>query len=121
MIFKNSKILVADNTGPKKAKCLNIKKKKIGFLSDILVIAIKKKKKRKKKLKKNILHSIFITSKKKKKREDGSFISFKKNKIAILDDKLVFLGTNLKSLICKEIKKKKKKNIKLISYSRGNI
>ena len=49
MIFKNSKILVADNTGPKKAKCLNIKKKKIGFLSDILVIAIKKKKKKKKK------------------------------------------------------------------------
>jgi large subunit ribosomal protein L14 len=121
MIFKNSKILVADNSGPKKAKCLNIKKKKIGFLADILVIAIHRKKKRKKKIKKNILFSILITSKKKTKRLDGSFIFFKKNKIAILDDKFIFFSTNLKSLICKEIKKKKKNHIKLISYSKGNI
>ena len=48
MIFQNSKIIIADNTGPKKAKCLNIKKKPIGFLSDILTVAIKKKKKKKK-------------------------------------------------------------------------
>ena len=27
MIFKTSNIYIADNTGPKKAKCLNIKKK----------------------------------------------------------------------------------------------
>ena len=59
MIFKNSKILVADNTGPKKAKCLNIKKKKIGFLSDILVIAIKKKKKKKKKKLKKTFFILF--------------------------------------------------------------
>jgi ribosomal protein L14 len=121
MIFQNSKIIIADNTGPKKAKCLNIKKKNIGFLSDILIVTIKKKKKKKKKLKINILPIIFITSKKKKKRRDGFFIWFKKNRIALLDDKLIFIGTNLKSLICKEIKKKKKLNIKLISYSKGNI
>jgi len=121
MIFKNSRLFVADNSGPKKAKCLDIKKKKIGYLADILIVAIKKKLKKKKKIKKNILNSIFITSKKKTKRFDGTFINFKKNKIAMLDEKFIFLGTNLKSLICKEIKKNKKKNLKLISYSRGNI
>ena len=121
MIFKNSYIFVGDNTGPKTGKCLNINKKKIGYLGDILTIAIKKKFKKKKKLKKNILNSILLTSKKKIYRLDGSFLVFKKNKIAILDEKFNFLGTNLKSLICKEIKKNKKKNIKLISYSVGNI
>ena len=121
MIYKNTKLIVADNTGPKKAKCLNIRKKNIGFLADILKVVIKKKLKRKKKLKKNILISIFITSKKKIKRLDGSFINFNKNKIAILDEKFVFFGTNLKSLICKEIKKNKKNHIKLISFSKGNI
>ena len=121
MIYKNSILFIADNTGPKKAKCLNIRKKKIGFLADILKIVIKKKLKRKKKLKKNILISIFITSKKKTKRSNGSFIKFNKNKIAILDERLIFFGTNLKSLICKEIKKNKKNHIKLISFSKGNI
>ena len=121
MIFKTSKIYIADNTGPKKAKCLNIKKKKIGYLADILTVVIKKKFKKIKKLKKNILNSIFITSIKKNKRIDGSFILFKKNKIAILDEKFIFLGTSLKSLICKEINLNKKKNLKLISYSKGNI
>ena len=52
MIFKNSRLFVADNSGPKKAKCLDIKKKKIGYLADILIVAIKKKLKKKKKIKK---------------------------------------------------------------------
>ena len=121
LVFTNTSLKISDNSGPKKAKCLNIKKKKIGYLADILTIVIKKKLKRKKKLKKNILFSVLITSKKKKKRLDGSFINFDKNKIAILDDKFVFFGTNLKSLICKEIIKNKKKNIRLISFSKGII
>ena len=121
LVFTNTSLKISDNSGPKKAKCLNIKKKKIGYLADILTIFIKKKLKRKKKLKKNILISIFITSKKKTKRSNGSFIKFSKNKIAILDDRLIFFGTNLKSLICKEIKKNKKNHIKLISFSKGNI
>ena len=50
MIFKNSKLKVTDNSGPKAGKCLNIKKKKIGYLADILNIVIKKKLKRKKKI-----------------------------------------------------------------------
>ena len=98
-----------------------IKNKKIGFLADILVVAVKKKLNIKKKLKKNILNSIILTSKKKNKRLDGSFICFNYNKIAILDEKFVFFGTNLKSLICKEIKKNQKNNIKLISFSKGII
>jgi predicted dinucleotide-binding enzyme len=39
MIFRETRLLVADNSGPKKAKSLNIKKKKIGYLADILVLA----------------------------------------------------------------------------------
>ena len=55
MIYKNTIIHVADNSGPKKAKSLNIKKKKIGYLADILVVAIKKKIKYKKKVKKKYI------------------------------------------------------------------
>jgi len=44
MIFKNTKLIVADNSGPKKVKCLNIMfKKNIGYLADIVSIIVKKK------------------------------------------------------------------------------
>jgi ribosomal protein L14 len=65
MIYKNSYLDIIDNSGPKKAKCLNIKRKKIGYLADLLVVTIKKKFRGRKKIKKNILYSIFIISKKK--------------------------------------------------------
>jgi ribosomal protein L14 len=121
MIYKNSYLDIIDNSGPKKAKCLNIKRKKIGYLADLLVVTIKKKFKGRKKIKKNILYSIFIISKKKNKRKDGTFIVFKKNRIVLVDDKFSFFSSNLKSLICKEIKKKRKNNLKLISYAPTNI
>jgi len=43
MIFKTSNIYIADNTGPKKAKCLNIKKKKNRIFSRYFNSSNKKK------------------------------------------------------------------------------
>ena len=67
LVFTNTSLKISDNSGTKKAKCLNIKKKKIGYLADILTIVIKKKLKQKKKLKKNIFFIVIIIYKKKKK------------------------------------------------------
>ena len=64
MIYKNTIINIADNSGPKKAKALNIKKKNRlyrGYFSCIY----KKKSNIKKNLKKYILNSIILASKKK--------------------------------------------------------
>ena len=55
MIFKNTLLYLADNSGPKTALCLNISKKKIGYLSDILWVEIKKKFLKKKKIKYKII------------------------------------------------------------------
>ena len=52
MVYINTFLNIADNTGPKQAKCLNIKKKPIGFLADIILIVIKKRFLKKKKNKK---------------------------------------------------------------------
>ena len=121
MIFKNTLLHLADNSGPKTALCLNISKKKIGYLSDILGVVIKKKFLKKKKIKKNILKGLLINSKFKFKRKNGFLISFKKNKIVLLNQNLVFLGSNVKAVLCKEIKKFKKQFKKIISYSAGNV
>jgi large subunit ribosomal protein L14 len=121
MVFQDTILFLADNSGPKKVKCLNIKKKKIGYLADILVVVVKKRFLRRKKIKKNILCSILINSKFKFKRRNGFCISFGKNKGLLLNHNLVFLGSNVKAVVCKEIKKYKKKFKKIISYSGGNV
>jgi len=121
MIFKNTVIKLADNSGPKKVKCLGLKKKLIGYISDIVIVVIKKKFLQKKKIKKNILSSIIINSKYKLKRFNGIFIKFNANKGLLLNKNLDFLGSNVKSLICREIKYSKKLFQKIISYSPGNV
>ena len=121
MIFKNTFLKLADNTGPKTVKCLNIKNKSIGFLSDIVTVVLKKRFLKKKKIKKNILNSLIVNTKYKTKRKNGVFIKFNSNKSLLINHQLIFLGSNVKAIICKEIKKFKKKFKKIISYSPGNI
>ena len=77
--------------------------------------------KKKKKIKKNILKGIIINTKFKTKRLNEFYITFDKNRMLLLNHNLVFLGTNIKFIICKEIKIFKKQFKKIISYSSGNI
>ena len=121
MVYKNTFLKIADNTGPRYAKCLGIKKKSIGYLADIILVVIKKRFLKKKKIKKNILNSLVINTRYKIKRKNGLFIRFNHNKSLLLNHQHVFLGSNVKAVICREIKKFKKKFKKIISYSPGNI
>ena len=121
MIFQTTSVQIADNSGPNKVTCLKVKKKKTGYLADIIIVVIKKKFLKKKKIKKRILRSIIINTKYKKKRLNGTHITFQKNKGLLLNQNLTFLGSNVKAILCREIKMFKKQFKKIISYSSGNI
>lgn len=121
MILKSTTLNIADNSGPKKVKCLNLKKKLVGYLADIIIVVIKKKFLKRRRIKKNILRSIIIHTRFKIKRKNGFSIKFGQNKSLLLNNNLNFIGSNIKSIICKEIKKYKKKFKKIISYSPGNV
>ena len=43
MVIKRTNLKLADNSGPKKIKCLKIKTKNIGYISDVITVIIKKK------------------------------------------------------------------------------
>jgi hypothetical protein len=55
MIYRITKLFLADNSGPKIAKSLESKKKKKSFFKKKIKIVINKKFKKKKKIKKNKL------------------------------------------------------------------
>jgi len=126
MLFQESILNIADNTGPKKAKCLklinNHGNRKMCYLGEEIIVAIQKKrvKFKKKTLDKKIFNGLIITTKHKTKRLDGNFVKFSTNNVVLLNSDLQFLGTRVYGLISKEIRDTKIKELKykrIISYS----
>jgi len=132
MIQLRSILKVSDNTGAQKAQCLKIynkSPKQIGFLGDIILVAIKqiKNKTKGKKIKKKELHkAILIRSKKNKKRYDGSYIKFNMNSVILLKKEMqkgVYypIGTRIFGPISHDLRITKEKFFKIISLSSKNI
>jgi len=130
VILKETKLVVSDNSGAKKVKCIKIfggSVKKYATLGDLILVSIRKKKKlkklkkvnQKKVLKKKIYFAFIITTKKKKKRKTGHSINFQQNKVILAnnDDKLI--GTRIIGPICLELRKKNK--FKIVAMAKASI
>jgi large subunit ribosomal protein L14 len=121
MLFQNSFLEVADNTGPKIVKCLkrlNNHGSTISLIGEEIRIAVQGKRYvryRKKKLDKKIFKALIISVKNKHRRLNGNFITFSANRAVLLNDDLQFLGTRVKGPICKELRYTK---IKALRYKR---
>lgn len=116
MIYNGSFLNVCDNSGVKWVKCIKIlggRPRSFGVLGDIIIVSIKSVKSISKIKKKEIYKAIIVRLKKKKRREDGSFISFSKNSVVLLNNKGIPLATRIFGPVAKELRIKK--NIKLIS------
>lgn len=121
MIYKQTILKNADNSGIYWSKCIKIDgscNNTVARLGDKVLISIfranlKKKNKKKK------YYGLIISVKKFTKRLDGSYIKFFKNKILLLSDQLKFLGTRVYGPIPKEIRLENKETLykKIISYS----
>ena len=111
MIYKNSKLIVGDNTGIKKVKCIRVLKKNsnTGLLGDVILFSIKKVSKKKHYIKKKMYLGLLINLRKKKKRLDGSYIQFNQNAVVSLNENFKILGTRLFFPVSKELKKNKNK------------
>lgn len=116
MIYTGTLLHVSDNSGVKLVKCLKIlgrKPKSCGKIGDLIVISIKRIKINSKIKKKEIYRGIIVRLKKKIKRIDGSYISFGKNSIVLLNNKGYPIGNRIFGPVSKELRLKK--NIKLVS------
>jgi len=110
MIYTGSKLRVSDNSGVKLVKCLKVlgrRPRSFGKIGDILVVNIQKIKIFSKIKKKDIYKAVIIRLKKKKKRKDGSFISFGKNSVVLLNAKGAPVGTRIFGPVSKELRIKK--------------
>ena len=121
MIYKETILKNADNSGIIWSKCINVSgkcNKNTARLGDRVLISVFRAK-AKKNNKKKKYHGLVISVKKFTKRKDGSYIKFFKNKVLLLSDQLKFLGTRVYGPIPKEIRVDDKEVLykKIISYS----
>jgi large subunit ribosomal protein L14 len=128
MLFIESKIKVADNSGAKNIKIIKAlgssEKKKIR-LNDIVIVIVRNLILNKKVQKKKIYYGLILSTKYKNFRKDGSFIRFDRNRIILFSTGHKFLGTRLYGPICKEVKKylvlksQKERFQKIISHAKA--
>lgn len=121
MIYKQSVLKNADNSGVIWSKCIKIEGNnsiKRANLGDKVLISIFKISS-KKKAKKKIYNGLIIAVNNWTKRLDGSYIRFFKNKVLLLSSELKFLGTRVYGPIPKEIRLNQRETSykKIISYS----
>jgi large subunit ribosomal protein L14 len=106
MVYKHSKLLVADNTGAKKVLCirlLNVALKKKAYAGELIRLLVKKCK-HQKKVTKGVIHmGVILTTSGWVSRYDGFYINFDNNRVAIFSNTFKFLGSRIKGPVSKSL------------------
>jgi len=111
MIQSRSVIEVADNSGAKKIRCIQVcggsGRKSAAKIGDTIVASIIELKPNTKKLAQgDICKAIIISTKKKTKRLDGTAIRFEKNLAVLINENKKPLGTRILYPISEELRKR---------------
>src|SRR3989338_1199072 len=106
MLQKESKLIVADNSGAALVKCVRVVKKNYGTLGNFVLTVLQVFSRKKKLVKKKKNLGLVISTVKFKRRLNGVFIRFSKNRVIIFIEKNKFAGTRIYGPLCKEIRNK---------------
>ena len=107
MIYPESKLLVGDNSGAKRVKCIKVlksSKRAGGKPTNIAVVSIRKVKRSKRLMKGNICKGVIVRLKKNIQRDTGLSVKFSVNSVILIDAKNVPLGSRVFGPIFKEIR-----------------
>jgi large subunit ribosomal protein L14 len=107
MIYPESQLLVGDNSGAKRVKCIKVlkcSKTSGGKPTNIAIVSVRKIKRSKRITKGSICRGVIIRLKKNIQRDTGSSIKFSVNSLILIDAKNVPLGSRVFGPIFKEIR-----------------
>ena len=109
MIQPESKLIVADNTGAKVAKCFKVlggSHARYGRLGDVIVVSIKEASPKGIVKKKSIQRAVIVRQSKEHQRKDGTSIRFDDNAVVIIDKEGQPKGTRIFGPIAKELRER---------------
>lgn len=108
MIQQGTWLNVADNTGARLIKCIQVLRgsnRRYGRIGDIIVASVKEAEPRKAVSKKEVVHAVIVRQKYPFKRSDGSYIRFDSNDAVIIEGKSP-KGTRIFGPLPRELKEK---------------
>ncbi|CAP18538.1 50S ribosomal protein L14 [Candidatus Phytoplasma mali] len=110
MIQRESRLVVADNSGAKEVLVINILGGSTGFyanIGDIVIVTVKKAISSGAIKAGDVLKAVIVRTKYGLRRKDGSYIKFDENAVVIIKDDLTPRGTRIFGSIARELREKK--------------
>ena len=110
MIHEYTNLVVADNTGARKAQCFRVlggSKKKYAGVGDVIVVTIKVAIPGGTVKKSQVCKAVVVRTTKETKRKDGSYIRFSDNAAVIIDDQGELKGTRIFGPVARELRERK--------------
>ncbi len=109
MIQRESELVVADNTGAKKIRCIGVpggSGRRYARLGDVIVASVKKTVPNSEIKKGEVVKAVVVRTKKSSRRKDGSYISFDENAGVLIDAAGNPRGTRIFGPVTRELREK---------------
>ncbi|OQY29060.1 MAG: 50S ribosomal protein L14 [Candidatus Cloacimonetes bacterium 4572_55] len=110
MIQEETKLIIADNTGARRAKCIRVlgsTGRRYATLGDIIVIAVKDALPGGSVKKGDVAKAVIVRTRKEVRRRDGSYIRFDENAAVIITETKEPKGTRIFGPVARELREKK--------------
>ena len=106
MIQEQTELVVADNTGAKRAMCFRIlgQRKRYAHLGDVIRVAIKEATPTGAVKKGQVCMAVIVRTGQPIRREDGSYVRFDQNACVIVDNKFNPIGSRIFGPVARELR-----------------
>ncbi len=109
MIQENSRLLVADNSGAKLARCIKVlggSRRKYASIGDIVVVTVKDAIPASPVKKGTVQRAVVVRTKKEIRRKDGSYVRFDENACVLIDQNKEPKATRIFGPVGRELREK---------------
>lgn len=109
MIQEETNLVVADNSGAKKVRCIRVlggSNRRYASVGDIIVVSVKSAIPGGAVKKGDVSRAVIVRTKKEVKRKDGTYIRFDENAAVLLDNKNEPRGTRIFGPVARELREK---------------
>jgi large subunit ribosomal protein L14 len=109
MIQEETNLVVADNSGAKKVRCIRVlggHDKRYAGIGDMIVVAVKSALPGAAVKKGDVSHAVIVRTKKETRRRDGSYIRFDENAAVLVDEQNEPRGTRVFGPVARELREK---------------
>ena len=118
MIQEYTQLVVADNTGAKRARCFRIlggTNRHYASIGDIVVVSVRAATPTSKIKKGTVSKAVIVRVSKEVHRKDGSYIRFDDNACVLLDNNLEMVGNRIFGPVARELRDKR--YLKIVSLA----